>query len=551
MTTADAETMTITTPVPEPTGEDLQYAPTRLVRDFKLWLPGPVRRWPEWLRVGVFLFILMAASVAFRSELLGGQYWMDEAITVGIASHPLSEIPGILRQDGSPPLYYFLLHFWIQAFGNGEAATHSLSLLFATLTIPVSFWMADSIFGRRAGLMTATIFTLNPFLTQYAQETRMYTLMALLGLLATAGFVHGFIYRRRKYVALFAVSQALMLYTHAWALFFGAGSLVALVIVYRLADEQHRQNLIRDGIYAYVGAGILFLPWLPNFIYQSIHTAAPWDSSPRFGAPVQISRNLIGGDPIFAVLAIAAGIGLADFVVRRGRRTIEARTMWALIAIPAVTLFIAWLASQITPAWVPRYFAPILAPVILLACMGAARAGIIGAIALFLSVLFLGYNPGAAAPGYKSDMQDIAAEMGPLMHSGDLVIVGQPEQTPLAYYYLPGGLRFANTMQGIDKDPSYMDWVNSLDRYKKTDPWKMVPPLVNSLKPGQQLLLINPLTEGVLNWVAPWTSEIRLQTARWEAIIHHDKQLQFEYWAPHNYHGAVDVGDYALLYKKI
>ena len=42
-------------------------------------------------------------------------------------------------------------------------------------------------------------------------------------------------------------------------------------------------------------------------------------------------------------------------------------------------------------------------------------------------------------------MRDIAGEMAPLLHRGDLVIVGQPEQVPLAWYYLPAGLRFANT----------------------------------------------------------------------------------------------------------
>jgi mannosyltransferase len=543
--------MTITTPHDAPAAEQ-PLAPQRLVRDFRLWEPAWLRRWPEWLRVGVFLFILIAASVYFRSELLGGQYWMDEAISVGIASHPLGEIPGILRMDGSPPLYYFLLHFWIQMFGNGEAATHSLSLLFATLCIPVSYWSAHSLFGKRAALMTATLFALNPFLTQYAQETRMYTLMALLGLLATTGFIHGFVYRRRKYVALFAVSQALMLYTHAWGLFFGAGSLVALIIIYRLSDEQHRKNLIRDGVYAYIGAGVLFLPWLPNFLYQTVNTAAPWDSSPRFGAPVQLSRNLIGGDPIFAVLAIAAGIGLAEYFLKRGRNSEQGRVVWGLIAIPFITLLLAWLASQITPAWSARYFAPLLAPVILLACLGASRAGIIGAIALVLAVFFMGYNPGAAAPGYKSDLQDISAEIQPLLHPGDLVIVGQPEQTPLSNFYFDRGLRWANTMQGIDKDPTFMDWVNALQRYQKANPWKVLPPILKSLKPGQQLVLINPLTEGVRNWIAPWTWTIRLRTAQWESIIHHDKQMKFErVWAPHNYHGAVDVGNYALLFKKV
>ena len=55
---------------------------------------------------------------------------------------------------------------------------------------------------------------------------------------------------------------------------------------------------MRDAALAYVGAVVLFLPWLPNFIYQSTHTGAPWAPPPRFGAPVLISRDLIGGDRI-------------------------------------------------------------------------------------------------------------------------------------------------------------------------------------------------------------------------------------------------------------
>ena len=62
-----------------------------------------------------------------RTRYVGGQFWMDEAITVGISSHHLSAIPGIMRQDGSPPLFYLLLHFWMAMVGNGEAATHWLS----------------------------------------------------------------------------------------------------------------------------------------------------------------------------------------------------------------------------------------------------------------------------------------------------------------------------------------------------------------------------------------------------------------------------------------
>ena len=169
--------------------------------------------------------------------------------------------------------------------------------------------MAWSLFGRRAGLIAAVLFALNPFLTAYSQETRMYTLMTLLGLLATAGFIHGFIYRRRTYLVLFVVCQALMLYTHAWGIFFGVGAALALVPVWRVSED--RRALLRDALLCFGAAAVLYLPWLPTLLYQATHTGSPWDSAPNFGAPVQISRNLMGGDRATTALVLGAAIGLA------------------------------------------------------------------------------------------------------------------------------------------------------------------------------------------------------------------------------------------------
>jgi mannosyltransferase len=522
-------------------------APERIVDELVPRVPERLARVPEWALIAGTLLVLVAASTLLRTRYIGGQFWMDEALAVGIASHHLAAIPGILRHDGSPPLYYLLLHFWMSAFGTSEAATHTLSLLFGLLTIPIGMWAGWSAFGRRAGYIAAVLFATNAFITVYSQETRMYSLMVLLGLLATVGFIQGFLYRRRRYVALFAVSQALMLYTHAWGIFFGAGTALTLVIVYGLGDR--REHLISDALLAYAGAAILFLPWVPNFLYQVAHTAAPWDSPPRFGAPVQLSRNLIGGDRVTVAIVLPAAIGLAGLFVRGARRTFEARLMWALIAIPTLTLLLAWASSQLTPAWVPRYFAPLVAPILLLAALGLARAGAIGILGLLLSVVFLA-DPSSYTPANKSDMRDLGAEMQQRLHPGDLVIVGQPEQTPLAYYYLPAGLRFANT-SGAVRDPTYMNWVNALDRLRNAKPGPTLMPLLNRLRPGQQVLFIRPLTEGAQNWEAPWTNQVRLVSAQWTGIIAHDEQFRPEAWAPHYYRGACCVADSALLYRKV
>jgi mannosyltransferase len=510
-------------------------------------------RVPVWLSTTVFLIVLTAISAYIRTRFISapiGQFWEDEAITTGIASHSLGAIPGILRHDGSPPLFYLLLHFWIGWFGAGEAAAHSLSLLFGLLTIPAGMWAGWSLFGRRTGMYMAVLCAFSTFLTAYAQEARMYELMALLGIIQTAAFIHGFVYRRRGYLILFAVCQALMLYTHAWGLFVGAGGIVALIPIWRVSDD--RRALVRDAVLAYVGAGVLFLPWVPNFIYQATHTGAPWAPKIRFGVPVLLSRDLLGSDRITVAILVAWIVGLAPLFTKRYRRTRDGTIMWSLILFIAGTLIIAWLASQITPAFVARYMAPILASILLLAAWGAARSGVLGLVCIALTVVFV-VHPSSYAPTYKSDMMDISGEVTPLLHRGDLVVNAQPDSTPLAWYYLPAGLKYASTLGPI-QDPTYMNWVDSLSRLQQAQPAPTLDPLVASLKPGQQLLYIRPLTEGVTNWKAPWTSLIRRRAAQFGQILQNDVsrgELKVVMTAPHNYRGASVLAYSAVLYEKV
>ncbi len=521
--------------------------PRHTIPDVDLHMPTRLARLPKWLMAGGFLLVLMALSAFIRTRYLGGQFWMDEALSVGIASHHLTAIPGVLRHDGSPPLFYLLLHIWMSIFGNSESATHAMSLTFGLLTIPIGMWAGWSLFGERAGYMAAVLFAFSSFLTEYSQETRMYSLMGLLGLLGAAAFLHAFVFRRRKYLILFAVAQALMLYTHAWGIFFGLGAVLALIPVVHASDD--RRAVIRDALMAFIGAGVLFLPWLPNFFYQAAHTAAPWDSSPRFGAPVQLSRDLLGGDRVAVALLIGAVVGLVE-LFKRGAPNRRLRTAtWALIVMPTGTLALAWLASQVTPAWVSRYFAPTLGALLLLAAFGLSRARIVGWVVLGMSVVFLA-NPASFTPKFKSDMRDVGGEMTQLLHPGDLVVVSQPEQVPLAWYYLPGGLRYANTIGPVN-DPRYMEWVNALSRLQNADPQRTLAPLIASLKPGQQLLFVRPLTEGAQSWQAPWTELVRRRSAQWGAIFAADRALVPVAWAPHSYRGACCVADSAVLYKKV
>jgi len=526
-------------------------APRGVPRVVDVREPKWLERIPVWASTTGLLIVLMAISAVVRTRYIHGQFWEDEAITTGIASHPLTEIPGVLRHDGSPPLFYLLLHVWIGIFGASETATHALTVTVGLLCIPAGMWAGWSLFGRRAGVYAAVLFAFSTFLTAYAQETRMYELMGLLGILATASFIHGFVYRRRRYLIMFAVCEALMLYTHAWGLFFGAGSVLALILIWRLSED--RRGLVRDGIMTYLGAGILFLPWLPNFIYQATHTGAPWAPKIGFGVPILLSRDLLGGDRITVALLTALIIGLAPVVTRRHRGSREATLLWALITLIAGTLILAWLASRITPAFVSRYMAPILAPILLLAAWGAARSGVVGLVAITLTVIFV-VHVSSYTPQNKSDMRDVSGEMTPLLHQGDLIVSAQPDSLPLVWYYLPGaGFNWATTL-GPVRDPSYMNWVDALKKLRRTNAAPTLDPLIASLRPGQQLLYVRPLTEGAQNWKANWTQLVRRRAAQWGQILQNDVNsgiLKPVAWAPHNYRGASILADSAVLYEKV
>jgi hypothetical protein len=178
-----------------------------------------------------------------------------------------------------------------------------------------------------------------------------------------------------------------------------------------------------------------------------------------------------------------------------------------------------------------------------------ARAGIAGPLATGLAVLFL-VNPASYVPKYKSDLRDVGGEMAPLLHPGDLVVSGQPDQIAVTWYYLRGGLRWASTI-GPVSDPRYMNWVDALKRLQDANPKQVFTRLMATVKPGQQVLFVRPLTEGADNWEAPWTLLVRRRSAQWGELFAADKQLVPVAWAPHAYPGATVLGDSAELYKKV
>jgi len=518
--------------------------------------------------------LLLALSLKLRTTSLGSPFWIDEGLSVGIASHAFLEIPGVLRMDGSPPLYYLQLHVWMALFGDGQTTTHVLSLGWALLAIPAVGFGAGSLFGRRAGWFGAGLAAVNPFLTYYAQETRMYAMVATLSAVVAVTFLHAFVVRRRHVVWLFAAALLALIYTHNWGLFLAVGTVAALVPCWLAAGD--RRGLQRDVLMSYGVVGLLYLPWVPTLLWQAARTGAPWSVRPGLGDDIfgPIS-NILGEASIPFGLALAAGAGLAAILGERGgdgagaarhggalasdaplgeaagRRTGILRprstAVLALIIVPVTGIVVAWTASQFAPAYTSRYWAVFVGPLLLLSGIGLAHAGRLGIVALLI-VGALWLNPRSAELQNKSDVRLVAARLQGQVFPGDLVVSVHPEHTPVLHYYFPEGLRYADAI-GMVGDPRVFNWVDALDRLRAARPTRVLNSYVSSLRPGQTLILTLPIIR-TGSWNAPWTSLVRKRSAQWQRAADRHPELVRIAAEPRFGNRRLPRGVRTVLYRK-
>ncbi|HZQ59646.1 MAG TPA: glycosyltransferase family 39 protein [Acidimicrobiales bacterium] len=480
---------------------------------------------PAALRVpeAVVLAVLVAIAAALRAPTLGRAYWVDEGISVGIATHPLSQIPALLHRDGSPPLFYVLLHFWVRAFGTTQVATHLLPFTISLAVVVVAWWSARRLFGRTVALFAAVLAASSPFLNWYATETRMYTLVVGLGMVAVSCAVRAARDHSRRDLVGAVVAFVALLYTHDWSLYLFAVTVVALAGWAVLRGDHKQLKWVAIGAGAVVAA---YLPWLPTFVYQAGHTAAPWAVRPALADLVADPSTVLGG----TMGAVVAPLLIVAAAVTWLGRTRPDNEVTAVVAVTALATIVAgFLAAQVEPSWTSRYLGVALGPLLLAvaACLGGAWAG--RRVAAAIAVLLVAWSvtgsvlPDSNARYAKSNAGAIAAAARRYLVPGDVVVVTQTEQVPVLAHYLPPGLRYVTPSGPVD-DPGVVDWRDLVHRLQNSYPCTAVAPELAALPTGAHVLLVNPYKHlGALGTV--WARTVNAQVAEVNQLFANDRGL--------------------------
>jgi hypothetical protein len=172
-----------------------------------------------------------------------------------------------------------------------------------------------------------------------------------------------------------------------------------------------------------------------------------------------------------------------------------------------------------------------------------------GAVAAIFALGALRVSSTGSSPAHdKNNLRKLAGAMAPRLQHGDLVLLAQPGLTPVAYKYLPAGLRYVTPL-GLDNQPGMSPHYTS-SNLAGSYPRAYLNWLLKTLASGQRVLFIRALTEGNADWSSHRSALLRLRAAQLGALLQQDRELRVVAWAPHNYHGSCCVTDTAQLYVK-
>jgi uncharacterized membrane protein len=425
----------------------------------------------------------VALSGAITRFLTTSSMWLDEALSVNIASLPLGDIPEALRHDGHPPLYYVLLHVWTEVFGTGNGAARSLSGVIAVATLPVAWFVGRRAGGTTLAWLTVLVLGALPFASRYGSEARMYSLLILLvflGWLALQRALERPSWGRLATVAL--LSGALLL-THYWAFYLLAATGLVLIVAWWRSTGERRRASLRT-ILAVAAGGVLFLPWLPSFLEQARHTGTPWAEPERPTKVLSLLFSDLGGvdnsERILFAMVLGLLLVLALFGRGRDDETIELdlrttpEARWELI-VAGLTLMIAVAAGYLTTSgFAPRYLAIIVPLIVLGAAWGLSRfrasLPLAVALAAFLGTCALGTIDSTTHE--RTQMEDLTAVIERQASPGDVVVYCPDQLGPAGSRALEG--EFDQVTYPDLGDPHFVDWVDYADRNDASDPQAFV-----------------------------------------------------------------------------
>ena len=426
--------------------------------------------------IGVVLAVAVVLRFVTQSDL-----WLDEALTVNVSRLPLGDISEWLRHDGAPPLYYWLLHGWTEVFGTSPVAVRSLSGVFSVATLPFAYFAGRRLGGRTVGWAAVLLLAASPFAIRFATEARMYSLVMLLVVLGYLALVRALERPSLGRLACVAAVVAALLYTQYWSMYLIA--VVGLGLIWHAwkGPDAESRHAARALIVAFVAGGIVFLPWVPNMLYQQEHTGTPWGEAVLPNAVfTTMLEDFAGGTHIenflnFWLSNLLFLLGVFGLWVAKWRYEIDLRARPGVRVLAGAffaTILVGALASFLADATFQSRYASVGYPLfVLVLAYGIGRIRDVPVQAVVLVVIVaLGLVGGVRnVRENRTQGGDIGRTIAADSRPGDVVVYCPDQLGPATSRLLDDTPGLRQMVFPTGAPPKLVDWVDYTQRNSSAD----------------------------------------------------------------------------------
>ena len=457
-------------------------------------------------RIVLFLAWLVIVAGVVGRFLAPGGLWLDEALSVNIAKLPLQQVPGALVQDGSPPLYYLVLHYWMLVLGQSDFAVRALSGVISTATLPFLWAAGQRAGGRRVAWAALLLGATSPWAIFYATDTRMYSLMALEAILWYLAVRRALDLPTRGRLACVAAVTAALMYTHYWDLYLVAvGGMWALWRTWTESRTGFHVPYAQPGAARRVFGAMLvglaiWLPWSPVFLFQVLHTGTPWTTPPGPEDLLSVFGFFAGSGPSGELLTFVlfglVGLGLLAKPGPNGSSVVmeigaEPRARFvALLVVGPLT--VAIVAGMLTgAAFDNRYVAVVFPLFIVLCALGLTTFSSRNVTAAMLAVACAAglYTAQGQNSQPRTQAVQVAADLNAQAQPGDVVVYCPDQLGPAVsrLFEVPGVTQLTFPRQ---IGPARIDWVDYVSVIKNTQVGTFAREVWDRVSPGGTLWLV-------------------------------------------------------------
>jgi len=404
---------------------------------------------------------------------LGGKsLWWDESLSLHRARSPLTSvltnkivltdnITTVDTTDNHPPLYFLLLWAVVRVLGESEFALRLLSLAAAVLTVPLLYSTGRRLIDRPAGLAAAGLGALSPMYLWYAQEARMYTLLAFLSLLAFYCLLRAFFHpsqgldlrRDWLWAAACVLASLAVVLTHYLGFLLIAFEVLALFLILVLRVENRRTVALVVAALLALSLPIMAYAWLtlPRGKQPGFYPIPLGDllrdllNSFSLGLSVNIDHwYVLLIDSVF-LLFLAIGFLC---LIRPGAPQRWRSAGWLLAGYLAVPVMAIFGLTFIQPAYMnSRHLIFVTPPFYLLIGAGLTRwrgkgrgLALLAALVMVVGMSYSSWNYFTQPEYVKDDHREWGAYLREHVRPGDVVVVEPPHIAELYRYYADSGV---------------------------------------------------------------------------------------------------------------